>query len=219
MNFWRQKGILPPENLNFPVVIVGVGGIGSPTALCLSKMGVSNLTIYDHDSVEEHNVPTQLYFTRPIGVNKAEALSDIIHSFTGYSPIAKAIKFDGILPLGAVVISGVDSMAARREIWDMLKDRFESPLYIEARMAAEVGIINTVRLFSSSEDKEWYEKECLCEDEEAIHAACTERSIFYNTLGIASIIGKQIQRYASSIPFEREIIMDLFNLEIHKGAG
>ncbi|MFA5103544.1 MAG: ThiF family adenylyltransferase, partial [Candidatus Thermoplasmatota archaeon] len=61
MDFWRQMDIVTPTDFEkFHVTIIGAGGIGSPTALAISKMGVEKITIFDNDIVEKHNLPNQM---------------------------------------------------------------------------------------------------------------------------------------------------------------
>jgi|GEM_PF-4000145 len=75
IDHWRQLDIVTPTQLSeYQVTIIGAGGIGSPTAEALMKMGVTNMIVYDHDSVEAHNLPNQLYGISDIGSLKVEAL-------------------------------------------------------------------------------------------------------------------------------------------------
>ena len=48
MNHSRHMGlfVVPDE---FEVSVVGVGGIGAVAALCLAKMGVKYMSLYDFD--------------------------------------------------------------------------------------------------------------------------------------------------------------------------
>ena len=73
--FLRQLDILPPEKLQFPIVVIGAGAIGSAAVVTLAKMGCGNMTIWDHDMLEEHNVSNQLCHLDAIGKPKAEALA------------------------------------------------------------------------------------------------------------------------------------------------
>ena len=41
------------------MLLVGAGGIGAATALCMAKVGFECLTVMDFDTVEEHNIPNQ----------------------------------------------------------------------------------------------------------------------------------------------------------------
>ncbi len=58
------------------VGIAGCGGIGSNTAVYLTRAGVGNLILVDHDSIEESNLNRQHFFQNDIGRVKVEALAD-----------------------------------------------------------------------------------------------------------------------------------------------
>ena len=45
MDYLRQKDIVPIESLGEPVHIIGAGGIGSPVAMTLGKMGCEAVKI------------------------------------------------------------------------------------------------------------------------------------------------------------------------------
>ncbi len=60
--------------LDSHVVIVGVGGLGSPAAMYLAAAGVGSLTLVDDDVVELSNLQRQLaHAEADIGKNKAES--------------------------------------------------------------------------------------------------------------------------------------------------
>ena len=57
--------------LNAKVLIVGAGGLGSPTAMYLAAAGVGQLTIYDDDQVDLTNLQRQIaHHTPDIGLDK-----------------------------------------------------------------------------------------------------------------------------------------------------
>ena len=61
-DFKRQLTLFDPSLYkDVPVVVVGVGGIGSGVLMGLAKMGVSNITVYEDDLIERHNIPNQFY--------------------------------------------------------------------------------------------------------------------------------------------------------------
>ena len=55
----RHKELFNPYYFNTPVTIIGAGATGSWLALMLAKLGIQDITVYDFDVVEEHNVPNQ----------------------------------------------------------------------------------------------------------------------------------------------------------------
>jgi molybdopterin-synthase adenylyltransferase len=73
--FIRQRDVLPPDKLaKLAISVIGCGAVGSFTVLTLAKMGITDITVYDGDKVEEHNLPNQWYKLDHLGMNKTDAL-------------------------------------------------------------------------------------------------------------------------------------------------
>lgn len=78
--FMKESGIQKIANIN--IAIVGLGGIGSPLAVMLAKMGVQKITFFDADKVERHNLPRILGANKSsIGKYKAIVVKDFIKTF------------------------------------------------------------------------------------------------------------------------------------------
>lgn len=228
--YWRQLGIISPRELEqAEVTLIGAGGIGSPTALALAKMGIPKLTVYDPDTIEEHNLPNQMYpvaipelqgfkdsnigyqYVSTIGMSKVYVLRDVVEHYGELRLRIEHGKYES-QPLSGIVISGVDSMQARQVIWEGVKNHSEFvDLYLDARMGAEVGVVYAVNPKDAEQSKH-YETNFLFDDAEALELPCTARSIIYNTLMIASLIARQVkaQLKGQYVPFE--IVFDMANL-------
>ena len=59
-DYSNQTRIFDPNQFNWPVTLVGLGGTGSAIAFALHKMGIKELVGYDADVVSSHNVPVQM---------------------------------------------------------------------------------------------------------------------------------------------------------------
>lgn len=210
LEFWRQLDIVRPGELPH-VSIVGVGGIGGVTALTLAKMGVQNLTVYDDDKVESHNLPNQLYRINDIGLSKVVALQGICKEFAGVDVAVVAERLNGHA-INGVIVSGVDSMNSRKEIWERIKFNVNVPLYVEGRMGAEVMRIYSVNPCLPT-DVEMYGG-TLYDDNEAIEAPCTARAIVYTGFAIAAVIASQIRKFAKGEALAREVILDMVTLTL-----
>lgn len=66
------------------VGIMGLGGLGSPLAVALARMGVGRLLLADFDVVEPTNLNRQHYCIDQIGLPKTEALKDNIARINPY---------------------------------------------------------------------------------------------------------------------------------------
>jgi hypothetical protein len=208
MDFWRQTDIVPSTINEIEVTVIGAGGIGSPTTLALSKMGVQKINVYDDDTVENHNLPNQMYRFSDLYKHKVHGLFEICKDFTGIeiNPIPERLKDQR---LTGVVISGVDSMESRKIIWDQVKYRPAINLYIDARMGAEVARIHTVKPCDPDSIK-WYET-TLYDDKESSEEPCTARAVIYNVFTISSLVANQVKKFSKGEPFPKEIIVDLHN--------
>ena len=72
----RQYDFVKFDELKLPIHVIGAGGVGSWTALLLAKMGCQDITVYDMDEVEDHNVASQFYSEDQLGMNKLDALKE-----------------------------------------------------------------------------------------------------------------------------------------------
>lgn len=122
------------------VTVIGVGTIGSWLALILARMQVS-MNLYDHDTVEEHNLTTQTYGGADIGQLKVDA---VLHQIAAIQPDHKHLAYGTMYDASDVeavgtdiIISAVDSLKARKEIAKLLIDKgIEKPV-IDGRVGRE----------------------------------------------------------------------------------
>jgi len=111
-----------------PTTIIGCGAIGSRIYLSLIELGLSNITAYDADIVESHNIANQAFSIGDIGLPKVDALAHV-WSRKSYRPpsvcptqrINAFVRPDSGITLRGNVFLCVDSFAARREIAPMLR--------------------------------------------------------------------------------------------------
>lgn len=210
LEFWRQLDIVKPGELPH-VSVIGAGGIGGVTCLALAKMGVPSITVYDDDKVESHNLPNQLYRVNDIGLYKVVALQSICNEFAGMDVAGVAERLNSHTVKG-VVVSGVDTMNSRKEIWERVKYNVNVPLYVEGRMGAEVMRIYSVNPCLPT-DVEMYGG-TLYGDDEAIEAPCTARAIVYTGFAIAAVIASQIRKFAKGEALAKEVILDMVTLTL-----
>ncbi len=206
IDYWRQLDIVSPSDLDFDVNLVGVGGLGSPIAMALVKMGCPRITFFDDDTVEPHNLPNQLYRMADIGLPKVEALAKILREYVDaeITPINERVTKR---TFGGIVISAVDSMAARRAIWEnCVRYKAGVKLYIDARMGGEVGRVLTVSP-TNPMGVSAYEA-TLFSDAEGSQELCTAQATIYSTFGIASLVANQVKRFGRGESQTYEHIID-----------
>ena len=124
----------------FTVGVIGGGGIGAMVALVLAKMGVVSLTVWDDDVISSVNIPTQLHRHADIDVPKVLSLQHTLEEFSDeifFTPIQARVDEHYIFPQFNLLISAVDSIDARKAIWQAIKNSPLPSAYIDCRMSAE----------------------------------------------------------------------------------
>lgn len=209
-HFVRQHEILDATLLAAtPIDLVGLGGIGSATALILAKMG-ARLRLADDDEVGPENVASQLYGPADAAARrpKAEALRDHLARLTGTEPRAVVGRGEA-LDLRGIVVTALDSMRSRRAVWEAVCASPEAEWLLDARMGATQGTLVIANLLDPR-DREAYEA-TLFDDGIGLPAACTgEMAIAYNTTILAGLVARQVARIVSGVQtVERRIDIDL----------
>ena len=226
-NFQRQLDILPPEALIYPITIIGLGGIGSRVAYDLRKMGFINFVLWDHDRVEEHNLPSQHFNYRDLGLTKAEAIeAQLVASLDTKSHIqVNTERFYKNNDPEGIVISAVDNMKTRKDIWETVKERVGFiPLFIDGRIGidwdAEKGRVagEWLEIFTIDpldiENCDLYEsKSHMFTDEESEPLRCTAQAVAYVGSMISGMIGGNIRKWITNEPYETYILYDCLTNE------
>jgi hypothetical protein len=135
------------------------------------------------------------------------ALAEIVKDAMGITikPIAEKFEQQQIYP--SIVISGVDSMAARAAIWKQIRMKPIIPLYIDGRMGAKTFTIVAIKPTRPKFIK-WYESEMLFTDAQALELPCTARSICYTTNTIAGMIANLVAEFVSGNEVPKQTIFD-----------
>lgn len=117
MDLSKSYEFFRPEDTNARIHIIGCGSVGSTIAENLVRCGIKDITLYDFDNVETHNVHNQMFDQRHIGKNKAEALLEILIDIN--PEVKDTIKivdkgWQGKLLSGYIFLA-VDSIEVRRD--------------------------------------------------------------------------------------------------------
>jgi molybdopterin/thiamine biosynthesis adenylyltransferase/rhodanese-related sulfurtransferase len=106
--------------LDAKVLLLGAGGLGSPTALYLAAAGVGTLGIVDDDEVDLSNLQRQvIHSTDRIGVAKVDSAEESIHAI---NPDVEVVKYKTRLDASNIVeiiegwdviVDGVDNFPTR----------------------------------------------------------------------------------------------------------
>lgn len=138
---------------NSNVAIVGLGGLGSVSALYLALAGVRKLTLIDQDTVEMNNLHRQvLYSLEDIRYPKVEAAArriKMINPEAELIPVPENLDFDNapsILEGADCIVDGLDNMRTRYII-----NRYCVERRIPLVFGGAIGMEGNVAVFKSPE--------------------------------------------------------------------
>lgn len=204
----RQTDLVDSAIFSTPINVIGVGGIGSFTTLALAKMGFTDISVWDYDKLEEHNLPNQFYPVKALGYDKVIALQTEIGAWTG-----TGIKINGMYTgkeLDGLVISAVDTMSIRKLVYDSNRNNVKCKGIIDGRMGGQQMEVYTC-IFGNNADRKIY-KSTLYSDRETASVPCTQKAVIYNVLTIASWICNQARLSLSGKDYYRRLILDFENM-------
>lgn len=125
-----------PDKVNSKIHIVGCGSVGSTVAENLVRCGISNLTLWDFDKVEPHNIVNQMFRQKDVGKSKVEALADILKEINPDVELELQPKgWQGKLMSGYVFLC-VDNIELRRKI---VEQHLDSP-FVKAMFDFRTGL-------------------------------------------------------------------------------
>jgi molybdopterin/thiamine biosynthesis adenylyltransferase len=197
-DYKRQTDWYDPRVHEGSVTMIGCGGIGSAAAIALAKLGIPRMRLIDHDTVEPHNLPNQMYDIADVGKPKVEALADRLVAMRGDTldltpEVARITEGSEWKPSG-IVVSGLDSMEARNTIWrEFIRKNVNVSLYIDARLGGEKIVLYAINPMEKG-GIDLYE-ETLYSDEDAKEDPCSRRSIIDVGFSTAALITRAVRKH------------------------
>jgi molybdopterin/thiamine biosynthesis adenylyltransferase len=178
INIMRHESVFNPAEYPYPFHIIGAGATGSRVFAALVELGISNISVYDDDVIEDHNLANQIYMAGDINLPKVEGCKNFVRNKLGLVPDKMAFRNNKVTidriyqgeVSGGVVFILTDTMDSRRKIFDALVARVapvgaaqlgsttltHSPmLIIETRMASTHGSVFTVNPFDKTACDAW----------------------------------------------------------------
>ena len=186
-NHAHQVGLFDPVRAR-AVVLIGAGSIGSFIALFLAKAGVTDITVYDADTVASHNVPMSLYRENDVGRYKVEALHEIVHALTGVELTIHAINYKDQTLKRCSVIASVDDMDhGRVPIWKHVRGSPSIDIFLDTRVLEGYGELYSIVPFSS-DDVTNYDKTFFTNSEVSPRLCGTHGVAFVSTALASSAV-------------------------------
>lgn len=210
---------------NTPIIIGGVGGIGSWLSLFLARQS-ADLYIFDNDSYEEVNMAGQFCKTEDIGKLKTKAIKDNIFDFTGNQKVTSFQLYEEGSFANEIMFSGFDNMQARKtmfESWinfvgDSAEKREKVTVFIDGRLNAEEAEIYIV-----TPDKIDEYRKTLFDDSEASPLNCSYKSTTHCSAIIAGLMVSAYNNVVTNhklnldyrvVPFSIKYQLPFLNFEI-----
>ena len=153
MNISKSADFFNPTEINSNIHIIGCGAIGSTLAEMLTRMGCTNLVLYDFDIVTPHNLANQMFFDYNIGMPKTEALAKILTSINPDIKLTlKTSGWNGADTLDGYVFLAVDNIELRKKIVETNIGNGKIIAMFDFRMGLDSGE-HFMANWNSTEDK------------------------------------------------------------------
>jgi len=231
----RHRDIIKPEKVaSASVTLIGVGAIGSLVAKQLAHIGVENIRIVDFDTVDVENLAVQGFIESDLGKLKVEAVAEaclqinsavtLKTSKNKFRPeMISNIKIeepepvedgeDPPEPQRFVVISAVDKMEVRKEIWEAYAEKFKgnsNALFIDSRMASEIARVLAV---SATDERDYYERTLFSEGE-GLQQSCTAKSTIYCANIAAGLVVGTFTRWLRGMRPNRDTLLNILSGDV-----
>lgn len=178
--------------LDARVLIIGMGGLGSPVALYLAAAGIGHLVLSDFDVVEASNLQRQVIHAedsigrlkvdsardRLLGLNPGVQVTAIAHELDGEELEAQVLAAD-------VVVDCTDNFPSRFAL-NELTWRLKTP-YVSAAAVRREGQLTTFD--ANCPDSPCYR--CLYPDTEVEGVTCALEGVLAPTVGIVGTMQAQ----------------------------
>ena len=194
MDYRKQINLIDAEEVNVPINVIGCGALGSWLVLFLLKMGFKNITVYDFDNIEEHNIPNQCFSESQVGMAKVDAMDSLCKMFNKDAEervkfVNQKVTLREVWNMEGIILCAVDSMRVRKEIYTHSIKKRDCDLFIEARLSIWGAYVYTLTQNTVFEKYE----ETLYDDEEAEVSPCgVSQTALPSAVNAASIMIMQM---------------------------
>lgn len=210
IDFKRQTALFDPQSFSDKhITIIGLGNIGSHVALSLARMGIRRFTLFDPDIIENHNLSSQSYTRRSIGMAKVDAIKEQIIDIDALIEVtALKEKYTPGTTATDIIIIGVDSLEARRNISESLIKNTYTGMIIDGRIGGE-----QLEVYTCSTPQDWQQ---TIPKGKAAPDICGGQYICYVSVIIGGLITCQIKKLLTKQEWDKSVIMNVPSLQVVK---
>lgn len=208
MDFRRQLGVFDPDKHSRKIHVAGAGGIGGPVTLALTKMGVKDVRVWDHDTVEAHNQPNQLYGKRSVGYDKVEELNDIVKDLADSSITGTPTKYFANPHLSSpfITVSAVDSMQARESIYKEWR-KHGGRWLVDGRLGGQV-----IRVYAVNQENHKRYATTIKPEQMVPTVPCTQAAVIDVMFAVGALVARACRLIMTKQKPEFEVLYDHRNL-------
>lgn len=192
LNLSQQANYFPRESIR-PVTIIGAGAVGSNVATMLARMGATDITVYDGDSIDSHNIAPSAYGSGDFGSAKVEALHAVILRDTEVNITRKCAMYAGERLKGTVIVC-VDSMRARKLVWEKVKNNPLVDIVVDTRTAEKFWQVFAIEPCKPA-DIVHYEHFLAYDDADTAQQTCGLHGIIFVSLAVAAEVGENLANF------------------------
>ena len=118
--------------------IIGCGAIGSNLAVNLARLGITDLRLWDFDTVTPHNIANQAFTFNQIGAKKVDAVEELVKAINPSIEVTKNdCAYEEGDTLNGFVFLAVDNIEVRRMIVESNYDNYYIDAMFDFRMRLE----------------------------------------------------------------------------------
>lgn len=210
MDFKRQKQFFNPIKQTSHITVIGAGSIGSFISLTLAKLGFNQITVFDGDIVEEHNLPNQFYRITDVNKPKVEALQEIVHQFTGttitcHNKFVENVMEQIQVEQDMIIIFALDSLDVRKKL--ALQLEMYPAVIVDPRMGGEGWSIFVTHIEDETEYKEYLQTL----NGTPSKLPCGAQSIIYTILNVSSEVARIVKQLEKKEPTKNIIKREMNN--------
>lgn len=209
-----------PDNIIEDINVIGVGAVGAHIAEQLVRLGVPFITIWDFDTVEEHNITNQIFTTEDIGKAKTKALKEKLLKINPDVIVITHGKYTQQVLTGYVFLT-VDSVETRKLILDKATTNTSIKLFIDCRIGLETGMV----IFSNTIDRNAFNHHLSMssfKDSEVtvgVSACGTTLSVSPSVLSVVSVAVAGLINYSKGEHLPYIVQLDAFTFRTVRSNG
>ena len=173
------------------ILLIGCGGIASNALYCLAKTIPTIYYVIDFDTVDSYNIGTQFFTKDQVGKQKVYAIKETLRNASEATIYPVPRKYNN--EYKPIMISGLDNMATRKEVYEEWKKHEDREILIESRLRANLYEVHVVM----KGREEAYEA-TLFDDSETDDGPCTFKATAYFGMLVGARITHVLVNYLTN---------------------